>query len=92
MDNEFEHKATDLVVKSLIIKYRPKNYKPLHTVLVIWESPFGTIEKRSGCFDNYTEAKLFASALKEEYSKYKMKFSIYLISLDYYTKLYTNNT
>ena len=87
MDNEFEYKARDLIVE-----YRPTNYRPLHTVLVVWESPFGTIENRSGCFNNYTEAKFFANTLKEEYSKYEMKFSIYLISLDHYTMLYTNNT
>lgn len=87
MYNEFEYKARDLIVE-----YRPTNYRPSHTILIVWESPFGTIERRSGCFNNYTEAKLFANALKEEYSKYEMKFSIYLISLDHYTTLYTNNT
>lgn len=78
---------TEKEIRKLISDYQPCNYKNLITVLLIWESPItNIIENRSGCFDDYTEAEMFGTMLKEKYSKMNMKFSVYLI-MDGYFKL-----
>lgn len=68
-------------IRQIISDYQPNNYKNFVTVLLVWESPLtNAIEKRSGCFEEYTEAEMFGSMLKEKYSKLNMKFSVYLIA------------
>lgn len=50
-----------------------------HTVLLLWVNPFdGSLCHRSGAFESYNEAYLFAQELNHEYSQNKLIFQIYI--------------
>ena len=57
--------------KELCKDYFGRQYLGKHVVLVVWDDPIvkGALSHRSGCFEEFFEAELFAQALKEEYSK-----------------------
>lgn len=46
------------------------SYQVRHVVLCVWTDPIvkGAISHRSGAFEDYTEARLFAKKLADEYS------------------------
>ena len=49
-----------------------------YNVTIYWKSPFNTLERRVGYFEEYTEAEEFSKYLNDKYSKFDMPYAIYL--------------
>lgn len=49
----------------------------LYYVVIFWVSPFNTIEKRIGYFEDTAEAVSFAEMLKSKYDSLEMPYVIY---------------
>lgn len=64
-------KSKEEQAKELYKNYFGEQYPGKYVVLVVWDDPIvkGALSHRSGCFEEFFEADLFAKALKEEYSK-----------------------
>lgn len=59
--------------------HRVSKYNVRHVVLLIWKSPIGDyLDQRSGAFEEFCEAEMFAELLKQKYTQMKMDFQIYL--------------
>ena len=67
-------------VNQLIKDNQPENYNLKWVVLLVWESPISNIlEHRTGAFDSYIEADMFARHLDSRYKELNLVHSVYII-------------
>lgn len=55
-----------------------KQYEVKHIVLIIWKDPFDMYSHRSGAFDDYVEATIFANMMNEFYCDTDFAYTIYI--------------
>lgn len=67
-----------VTVEDIYKKFFTTMYNAKHIVLIVWESPFGNIEYRSGAFEEMAEASFYADALESSYFNKGMKYTIYV--------------
>lgn len=67
----------DKKVSSLLNEY-VNNYPIKYVVVIVWISPFGNLEHRSGAFEEYMEAEEFVRHLKDKYDSMNITYSIYI--------------
>ena len=75
--------------RNLYLSVFGKEYPVKHRVLILWRSPLSPgdeICKRSGAFEEYAEADIYATFLKSTYEKFDYPFHIYINGETFYQR------